>query len=99
VKPGKLEVLGIDDTFCAAHGGQQLAFWNEHHDERGFASLLSLRSIRRSDRLRMTVVRAIANGHAAAPRAGDRLAGWAGRVRTSESVREPARADSGHVEA
>src|SRR4249920_3950478 len=26
VKPGKLEVLDIDDTFCAAHGGQQLAF-------------------------------------------------------------------------
>jgi hypothetical protein len=39
VKPGKLEVLDIDDTFCAAHGGQQLAFWNAHHDERGFASL------------------------------------------------------------
>jgi hypothetical protein len=27
----------IDDTFCVAHGGQQLAFWNAHHDERGFA--------------------------------------------------------------
>ena len=27
VKPGKLEVLDLDDTFCAAHGGQQLAFW------------------------------------------------------------------------
>ena len=26
VKPGKREVLDIDDTFCAAHGGQQLAF-------------------------------------------------------------------------
>ena len=39
VKPGKLEVLDIDDTFCAAHGGQQLAFWNAHHDERGFASM------------------------------------------------------------
>src|SRR5919198_1194468 len=39
VKPGKLEVLDIDDTFCAAHGGQQLAFWNTHHDERGFASM------------------------------------------------------------
>ena len=25
VRPGKLEVLDIDDTFCAAHGGQQLA--------------------------------------------------------------------------
>src|SRR5271165_4217308 len=39
VKPGKLETLDIDDTFCAAHGGQQLAFWNAHHDERGFASM------------------------------------------------------------
>ena len=39
VKPGKLEVLDIDDTFCAAHGGQQLAFWNAHNDERGFASM------------------------------------------------------------
>ena len=39
MKPGKLEVLDIDDTFCAAHGGQQLAFWNAHHDERGFASM------------------------------------------------------------
>ena len=39
VKPGKLEALDIDDTFCAAHGGQQLAFWNAHHDERGFASM------------------------------------------------------------
>jgi hypothetical protein len=37
-KPGKQE-LDIDDTFCAAHGGQQLAFWNAHHDERGFASM------------------------------------------------------------
>jgi hypothetical protein len=27
VKPGRLEILDIDDTFCAAHGGQQLAFW------------------------------------------------------------------------
>jgi hypothetical protein len=39
VKPGRLEILYIDDTFCAAHGGQQLAFWNAHHDERGFASM------------------------------------------------------------
>src|SRR5246500_5518189 len=39
VKPGKLDVLDIDDTFCAAYGGQQLAFWNAHHDERGFASM------------------------------------------------------------
>jgi hypothetical protein len=39
VKPGKLEVLDIDDTFCAAHGGQQLALWNAHYDERGFATM------------------------------------------------------------
>jgi hypothetical protein len=39
VQPGKQEILDIDDTFCAAHGGQQLAFWNAHHDERGFASM------------------------------------------------------------
>ena len=39
VKPGKREVLDIDDTFCTAHGGQQLAFWNAHHDERGFAPM------------------------------------------------------------
>src|SRR6516162_1088299 len=39
IKPGTLEILDIDDTFCAAHGGQQLAFWNAHHDERGFASM------------------------------------------------------------
>jgi len=39
VKPGKLEILDIDDTFCAAHGGQQLAFWNAHHNERGFAPM------------------------------------------------------------
>jgi len=39
VTPGAEEVLDIDDTFCAAHGGQQLAFWNAHHDERGFAPM------------------------------------------------------------
>src|SRR5579864_5064145 len=39
VKPDGMEILDIDDTFCAAHGGQQLAFWNAHHDERGFASM------------------------------------------------------------
>ena len=39
IKAGAQEVLDIDDTFCAAHGGQQLAFWNAHHDERGFASI------------------------------------------------------------
>jgi hypothetical protein len=39
VKPRKQEILYIDDKFCAAHGAQQLAFWNAHHDERGFASM------------------------------------------------------------
>src|ERR1700694_244055 len=39
VTPHKQEILDIDDTFCAAHGSQQLAFWNAHHDERGFASM------------------------------------------------------------
>ena len=39
VKPGRMAILDIDDTFCAAHGGQQLAFWNAHHDEGGFASM------------------------------------------------------------
>src|SRR5437868_4637729 len=39
VQPRQQEILDIDDTFCAAHGGQQLAFWNAHHDERGFAPM------------------------------------------------------------
>ena len=59
VKPGKLESLDIDDTFCAA---QQLEFWNAHHDGRGFASMhiLSRRAARRSpplDSLRPIVPR------------------------------------------
>ena len=39
VTPGASEIFDIDDTFCAAHGGQQMAFWNAHHDERGFAPI------------------------------------------------------------
>jgi Transposase DDE domain group 1 len=39
VKPVRLNILDIDDTFCVAHGGQQLAFWNAHHNERGFAPM------------------------------------------------------------
>jgi hypothetical protein len=39
VRPSKQEILDIDDTFCAAHGGQQLAFWNAHEDERGFSPM------------------------------------------------------------
>jgi hypothetical protein len=30
VTPGEVEMFDIDDSFCAAHGGQQLAFWNAH---------------------------------------------------------------------
>jgi len=33
VKPEKEEILHIDETFCAAHGGHQLAFWNAHEDD------------------------------------------------------------------
>lgn len=39
VTPGNRDILDIDDTFNAAHGGQQLTFWNAHHDERGFAPM------------------------------------------------------------
>ena len=39
VQPGRLATFDIDDTFSVAHGGQQLAFWNAHHDERGFAPM------------------------------------------------------------
>jgi hypothetical protein len=39
VMPGRLALLDIDDTFCVAHGGQQLTFWNAHYDERGFAPM------------------------------------------------------------
>jgi len=39
VTPGKEEVLDIDDTFYTAHGGQQLALWNGHEDERGFSPM------------------------------------------------------------
>ena len=39
VTPRKEEILDIDDTFCAAHGGQQLAFWNAYENERGFSPM------------------------------------------------------------
>jgi Transposase DDE domain group 1 len=39
VTPARRDIFDIDDTFNAAYGGQQLAFWNGHHDERGFASM------------------------------------------------------------
>ena len=39
VAPGKEEFFDIDDTFYAADGGQQLALWNGHEDERGFSPM------------------------------------------------------------
>lgn len=39
IGPSHRDILDIDDTFDAAHGGQQLTFWNAHHDERGFAPM------------------------------------------------------------
>ena len=39
IAPSHRDIFDIDDTFDAAHGGQQLAFWNAHHDERGFAPM------------------------------------------------------------
>src|SRR5262245_41835148 len=34
--PPKQITLDIDDTLDIVHGGQQLSFWNAHHDERCF---------------------------------------------------------------
>lgn len=39
VTPSRRDIFDIDDTFDAAHGGQQLSFWNAHHNERGFAPM------------------------------------------------------------
>ena len=39
VSPSYRDIFDIDDTFDAAHGGQQMTFWNAHHDERGFAPM------------------------------------------------------------
>ena len=39
ITPAHRDIFDIDDTFDAVHGGQQLAFWNAHHDERGFAPM------------------------------------------------------------
>jgi len=39
VRPSHRDIFDIDDTFNAAHGGQQMTFWNAHHDERGFAAM------------------------------------------------------------
>ena len=39
VRSAHRDVFDIDDTFDAAHGGQQLTFWNAHYDERGFAPM------------------------------------------------------------
>lgn len=37
--PPAAVTLDIDDTFDAAHGAQQLAFWNGFHGERGYAPI------------------------------------------------------------
>lgn len=39
VMPSHRDIFDIDDTFAVAYGGQQLTFWNAHHDERGFAPM------------------------------------------------------------
>jgi hypothetical protein len=39
VTPAHRDIFDIDDTFDAAHGGQQMTLWNAHHDERGFAPM------------------------------------------------------------
>jgi len=39
VSPSYRDIFDIDDTFDAAHGGQQMTFWNAHHDARGFAPM------------------------------------------------------------
>lgn len=39
MKPGETEVLDIDERSAPLTGGQQLAFWNAHHDERGFVPM------------------------------------------------------------
>ena len=39
VTPAHRDIFDLDDTFDAAHGGQQMTFWNAHHDERGFAPM------------------------------------------------------------
>lgn len=39
VTPAHRDIFDIDDTFDAAHGGQQMTFWNAHQDERGFAPI------------------------------------------------------------
>ena len=38
-EPPSAITLDIDDTFDAAHGEQQLAFWNGFHGERGFSPI------------------------------------------------------------
>ncbi len=39
VQPPAAVMLDIDDTFDAAHGQQQLTFWNGFHGERGYAPI------------------------------------------------------------
>jgi hypothetical protein len=51
VKPRQQEILDIDDTFCAAHGGQQLAFWNAHHTGGPMRDGVASTMLPKSDRL------------------------------------------------
>jgi hypothetical protein len=39
VKPGRLRSSTSTTRFVRRMAAQQLAFWNAHHDERGFASM------------------------------------------------------------
>src|SRR5208282_5048770 len=53
VTPGRVEMFDIDDTFCVAHGGQQLAFWNAHTGRVPAATL----ALKRSFMPRRTAIR------------------------------------------
>src|SRR6516162_1952661 len=56
VNPEKEEILDIDETFCAAHGGHQLAFWNAHKND------LSLTILHRSRRPALEPHRHVCHG-------------------------------------
>jgi hypothetical protein len=58
-RPPKTMTLDIDDTVDAVHGGQQLSFWNAHHDCRCFLPIHGAISSRsRPDKRRSTTWRA-----------------------------------------
>ena len=56
VNPEKEEILDIDETFCAAHGGHQIAFWNAHKND------LSLTILHRSRRPALEPHRHVCHG-------------------------------------